>query len=67
MGYGQNYFKPETESVKILARICQILKTKQWPSDWKCSTPLPIFKKGNAKEQQREDHRSYFPPKQRDA
>ena len=23
---------------------------KQWPTDWKCSTYVPIFKKGDAKE-----------------
>lgn len=50
MGYWQNYFKPETESVKMLARICQILKTKQWPANGKCSIHLPISKKGDAKE-----------------
>lgn len=41
-GYWQNYFKPETEkSVNILARICQILKTKQWPADGKYISQSP--------------------------
>ena len=28
----------------------QILKTQQWPQDWKTSVFIPIPKKGNAKE-----------------
>ena len=31
--------------------VCQqILKTQQWPQDWKRSVVIPIPKKGNAKE-----------------
>ena len=38
-------------AVKVLHSICQqIWKTQQWPQDWKRSVPLPIPKKGNAKE-----------------
>ena len=37
--------------VKLLHSICQqILKTQQWPQDWKRSVFIPIPKKGNAKE-----------------
>ena len=36
---------------KVLQSICkQILKTQQWPQDWKRSVFIPIPKKGNAKE-----------------
>ena len=36
---------------KVLDSICQqILKTQQWPQDWKRSVFIPIPKKGNAKE-----------------
>ena len=39
------------DSVKVLHSICQqILKTQQWPQDWKRSVFIPIPKKGNAKE-----------------
>ena len=35
----------------MLHSICQqILKTQQWPQDWKWSVFIPIPKKGNAKE-----------------
>ena len=35
----------------MLHSICQqILKTQQWPQDWKRSVFIPIPKKGNAKE-----------------
>ena len=35
----------------MLHSICQeILKTQQWPQDWKRSVFMPIPKKGNAKE-----------------
>ena len=38
-------------AVKVLHAICQqILKTQQWPQDWKRSVFIPISKKGNAKE-----------------
>ena len=41
----------ETASVEILTRICQLIwKTKHWPTDWKCSIYIPIFRKGDAKE-----------------
>ena len=41
----------EDDAVKVLHSICQqILKTHQWPEDWKMSFFLPIPKKGNAKE-----------------
>ena len=37
-------------TVKVLHSICQqILKTQQWPKDWKMSVFIPIPKKGNAK------------------
>ena len=39
------------DSVKVLHSICQqILKTQEWPEDWKRSVFIPIPKKGNAKE-----------------
>ena len=39
------------DAVKVLPSICQqILKTQQWPQDWKRSVFIPIRKKGNAKE-----------------
>ena len=39
------------DAVKVLLSICQqILKTQQWPQDWKRSVFIPIPKKGNAKE-----------------
>ena len=39
------------DAVKVLHSIYQqILKTQQWPQDWKRSGFIPIPKKGNAKE-----------------
>ena len=39
------------DAVKVLHSICQqILKTQQWPQDWKRSVFIPIPKKGNPKE-----------------
>ena len=39
------------DAVKVLYSICQqILKTQQWPQDWKKSIFISIPKKGNAKE-----------------
>ena len=39
------------DAVKVLLSIGQqILKTQQWPQDWKRSVFIPIPKKGNAKE-----------------
>ena len=39
------------DAVKVFHSICQqILKTQQWPQDWKRSVFIPIPKKGNAKE-----------------
>ena len=39
------------DAVKVLLSICQqILKTQQWPQDWKRSVFILIPKKGNAKE-----------------
>ena len=39
------------DAVNALNSICQqILKTQQWPQDWKRSVFIPIPKKGNAKE-----------------
>ena len=39
------------DAVKVLHSICQqILKTQEWPQDWKRSVFIPIPKKGNAKE-----------------
>ena len=39
------------DAVKVLHSICQqILKTQQWPQDWKRSVFILIPKKGNAKE-----------------
>ena len=36
------------DAVKVLPSICQkILKTQQWPQDWKRSVFIPIPKKGN--------------------
>ena len=40
------------DAVKVLHSIFQqILKTQQWPQDWKRSIFIPIPKKGNAKGQ----------------
>ena len=42
---------PKDDAVKVLHSIGQqILKTQQWPKDWKGSVFIPIPKKGNAKE-----------------
>ena len=39
------------EAVKVLQSICQqILKTQQWPQDWKRSVFIPIPKRSNAKD-----------------
>ena len=39
------------DTVKVLHSVCQqILKTQQWPQEWKRSVFIPIPKKGNAKE-----------------
>ena len=39
------------DAVKVLHSVCQqILKTQQWPQDWKRSVFIPIPKKGNANE-----------------
>ena len=39
------------DAVKVLHSICQqVLKTQQWPQDWKRSVFIPMPKKGNAKE-----------------
>ena len=39
------------DAMKVLHSICQqILKTQQWPQDWKRSVFILIPKKGNAKE-----------------
>ena len=39
------------DAVKVLHSIWQqILKTQQWPQDWKRSVFIPIPKKANAKE-----------------
>ena len=39
------------DAVKVPHSVClQILKTEQWPQDWKRSVFIPIPKKGNAKE-----------------
>ena len=39
------------DAMKVLHSIRQqILKTQQWPQDWKRSVFIPIPKKGNAKE-----------------
>ena len=41
------------DAVKVLHSICQqILKTLQWPLDWKRSVFIPIPKKGNDKNAQ---------------
>ena len=41
----------EDDAMKVLHSICQqILKTQQWPQDWKRSVFMPIPKKGNAKQ-----------------
>ena len=39
------------DAVKVLHSICQqILKTQQWPQDWKRPVFIPVPKKGNAKD-----------------
>ena len=39
------------DAVKVLHSICQqILKTQQWPQDWKRSDFTPILNKDNTKE-----------------
>ena len=39
------------DAVKVLYSLCQqILKTHQWPQDWKRSVFIPIPKNSNAKE-----------------
>ena len=39
------------DAVKMLHSVCQqILKTQQWPQDWKRSVFIPVPKKGNPKE-----------------
>jgi len=39
------------DAVKLLCLTChQILKTQQWPQDWKRLVFFPSPKKGNAKE-----------------
>ena len=39
------------DAVKVLHSICQqIVKTQQWPQDWKRSVFIPIPKNANAKE-----------------
>ena len=39
------------DAVKVLHSVCQqILKTQQWPQDWKRSVFIPIPKKGNTNE-----------------
>ena len=39
------------DAVKVLQSIWQqILKTQQWPQDWKSLVFIPIPKKGNAKD-----------------
>ena len=39
------------DTVKVLHSVCQqILKTQQWPQDWKRSVFISIPEKGNAKE-----------------
>ena len=37
------------DAAKVLYSICQqMLKTQQWPQDWKRSVFIPVPKKGNA-------------------
>ena len=39
------------DAVKVLPSKCQqLLKTQQWPQEWKMSTFILVQKKGNAKE-----------------
>ena len=39
------------DAENVLHSICQqILKSQQWPQDWKRSVFIPIPKKGNAKD-----------------
>ena len=41
----------KNDAMKLLHSICQeILKTQQWPQDWKRPVFIPFQKKGNAKE-----------------
>ena len=50
-GIPVDLFQILKDDVKVLHSICQqILKTEQWPQDWKRSVFIPIPKKGNAKE-----------------
>ena len=45
------------DAVKVVHSMCQqIMKTQQWPQDWKRSVFIPVPKKGNAKE--RSNYRS---------
>src|SRR6218665_354406 len=38
------------ELIKIITKICNnIWETGKWPEDWKGSTFIPIFKKGDAR------------------
>src|SRR6218665_1599194 len=40
----------EDATIKIITKICNnIWKTGKWPEDWKESTFIPIFKKGDAR------------------
>src|SRR6218665_265380 len=40
----------EDATIKIITKICNsIWKTGKWPEDWKGSTFIPIFKKGDAR------------------
>ena len=42
---------PKDDAVKVLHSVWQlILKTQQWPQNWKRSVLIPVLKKGNAKE-----------------
>jgi len=40
----------EDATIKIITKICnKIWKTEKWPEDWKGSTFIPIFIKGDAR------------------
>ena len=48
----EKLFKSQKDdAISVLHSLCQqILKTQQWPQDWKMSIFLPDLKKGSTKE-----------------
>ena len=43
-------FPYDSAGKESASNVGQILKTQQWPQDWKRSVFIPVPKKGNAKE-----------------